>query len=117
VPAKAAELVLFVIDDTSSDESGGIRWMVGGIDPSSTGVEAGKLPAGGIVGTNAAGKTTYSPICPAHGKSDTIEFVMYALKKTIPLSPGFQPSKAEAEYGGGKLVMGSAAITYGIASR
>jgi phosphatidylethanolamine-binding protein (PEBP) family uncharacterized protein len=117
VPAKAAELVLFVIDDNSSGSSGGIRWVVGGIDPSSGGVAAGKVPPGGIVGTNTAGKATYSPICPAHGKSDTIEFVMYALKKTISLSPGFQPSQAEAQYGGGKLIMGSAAITYGIASR
>ncbi len=117
VPAKAAELILFVIDDTSSGSSGGIRWIVGGIDPSSTGVAAGKTPPGGIVGTNTAGKATYSPICPAKGKSDTIEFVMYALKKKIPLSTGFQPSKAEAEYGSGKLLLGSAAVTYAVASR
>ncbi len=113
-PAHAAELVLFVIDDNSS---GGIRWIVGGIDPSSTSVAAGKVPSGGIVGTNTAGKAAYSPICPAKGKSDTIEFVMYALSKKIPLSPGFQPTKAEAEYGSHKLLMGSAAVTYGIASR
>ncbi len=91
--------------------------MVGGIDPSSTGVAAGKVPPGGIVGTNTAGKAAYSPICPAKGKSDTIEFVMYALKKTIPISPGFKPSQAEADYGAGKLLMGQAAVTYGIASR
>ena len=117
VPAKAAELVLFVIDDNSSGSSGGIRWVVGGIDPSSTGVAAGKTPPGGIVGTNTAGKAAYSPICPAKGKSDTVEFVMYALKKTIPISPGFQPSQAEADYGQGKLLMGQAAVTYGVASR
>jgi len=117
VPKGAAELVLFVIDDNSSGSSGGIRWIVGGIKPSSKGVAAGHVPAGGIVGTNTAGKAAYSPICPARGKSDTIEFVMYALKKTIPLSPGFQPSIAESEYGGGKLLMGSAAVTYGMASR
>jgi phosphatidylethanolamine-binding protein (PEBP) family uncharacterized protein len=117
VPAKAAELVLFVIDDNSSGKSGGIRWIVGGIDPKSTGVAAGKVPAGGIVGTNTAGKAAYSPICPAKGKSDTIEFVMYALKKTIPLSTGFQPDKAESEYGSGHLLMGSAAVNYGVASR
>lgn len=117
VPAKAAELVLFVIDDSSAGSSGGIRWVVGGIDPTSTGVAAGKTPPGGIVGTNGAGKAAYSPICPAKGKSDTIEFVMYALKKTIPISPGFQPSQAEAEYGSGKLLIGQAAVTYGIASR
>jgi phosphatidylethanolamine-binding protein (PEBP) family uncharacterized protein len=117
IPAHAAELVLFVIDDNASGSSGGIRWIVGGIEPSSTGVAEGKVPPGGIVGTNSAGKAAYSPICPAHGKSDTIELVMYALKKTIPLSPGFQPSRAEAEYGGGKLLLGQAAVTYGIASR
>jgi phosphatidylethanolamine-binding protein (PEBP) family uncharacterized protein len=117
VPAKAAELVLFVIDDNSSGKSGGIRWIVGGGGPTSPDVAAGKVPPGGILGTNTAGHVGYSPICPAHGKSDTVEFVMYALKKTIPLSPGFQPSTAEAKYGQGKLLMGSAAVTYGIASR
>jgi phosphatidylethanolamine-binding protein (PEBP) family uncharacterized protein len=117
VPAKAAELVLFVIDDSSAGSSGGIRWVVGGIDPASTGVAAGKTPPGGIAGTNTAGKAAYSPVCPAKGMSDTIEFVMYALKKTIPLSAGFQPSQAEAEYGSGKLLLGSAAVTYAVASR
>jgi Raf kinase inhibitor-like YbhB/YbcL family protein len=117
VPAKAAELFLFVIDDNSSNKSGGIRWVVGNIDPGSTGVAAGQIPKGGIVGTNTDGKATYSPICPAKGKSDTIEFVMYALSKKIPLSPGFQPTTAEADYGSHKLLMGQAAVTYGIASR
>ncbi|MGA9874908.1 MAG: YbhB/YbcL family Raf kinase inhibitor-like protein [Solirubrobacteraceae bacterium] len=117
VPAHAAELILFVIDDNSDGTSGGIRWIVGGIEPSSTGIAAGKLPPGAIVGTNTAGKAAYSPICPAPGKSDTIEFVMYALSKKISISPGFQPDVAEAQYGSGKLLMGQAAVTYGVASR
>jgi hypothetical protein len=116
VPAKAAELFLFVIDDNSAGKSGGIRWVVGNIDPSSTGVAAGQTPAGGIVGTNTAGKAAYSPICPARGKSDTIELVMYALSKKIALSPGFQPTLAEADYGQHKLLMGQAAVNYGVAS-
>jgi phosphatidylethanolamine-binding protein (PEBP) family uncharacterized protein len=117
VPAHAAELVLFVIDESSARSKGGIRWIVGGIDPSSTGVAAGKLPPGGIVGTSTAGKAGYSAICPDKGKSDTVELVMYALKKKIPLSPGFQPTMAESEYGSGKLLLGQAAVNYGIASR
>ncbi len=117
VPAHAAELILFVIDDSANGTSGGIRWVVGGIEPSSTGVAAGKVPAGGIVGTNTAGKAGYSPICPAAGKSDTVEFVMYALSKKISISPGFQPDVAEGQYGSGKLLMGQAAVTYGIATR
>ncbi len=117
VPAHAAELILFVIDGDSDGTSGGIRWVVGGIEPDSTGVSAGKTPPGGILGTNTAGKAAYSPICPAPGKSDTIEFVLYALSKKITLSPGFQPDIAEAQYGQGKLLMGQAAVTYGVATR
>jgi phosphatidylethanolamine-binding protein (PEBP) family uncharacterized protein len=114
-PAKAAELVLFVIDDT--DAKSGIRWVVGGIDPTSHGVAAGQVPPGGVVGTNTAGKVGYSSICPAHGKTDTIEFVMYALRKPIPLSPGFQPTAAEHEYGSTKDILGQAAITYAVYQR
>ena len=117
VPGKAAALVLFVIDDSSSNKEGGIRWVVANIDPTTTGVAAGQMPKGGVVGTNTAGKIGYSSICPAAGKSDTVEFVMYALSKKINVSPGFQPSQAEAEYGQHKLLMGQAAVTYGVASR
>lgn len=112
VPAKASELVLFVIDDSSAKSNGGIRWVVGGIDPKSTGVAAGKVPPGGIVGTNTAGKASYSPICPDHGHTDTIEFVMYALRKPISLSPGFSPTVAEHDYGSTKDILGPAAVTY-----
>ena len=41
---------------------------------------------------------------------------MYALKKTISLSPGFQPAVAEHDYGAGKLLLGQAAVTYAVAS-
>jgi phosphatidylethanolamine-binding protein (PEBP) family uncharacterized protein len=117
VPAHAAELVLFAIDDSAAGSNGGIRWIVGGIDPSSTGVAEGKLPQGAIVGLNTAGKATYSPVCPAPGHTDTIEFVLYALKKPISLSPGFQPAIAEHEYGSSKDLLGEAAITYAVYHR
>ncbi|HEX5309500.1 MAG TPA: hypothetical protein VFW38_10530 [Solirubrobacteraceae bacterium] len=117
VPAKAAALILFVIDDSSSGKSGGIRWVVGNIDPSSTGVAAGQTPAGGVLGTNTVGKVGYSAICPDRGKSDTIELVMYAMSKKLKISTGFDPTSAEAEYGQHKLLLGQAAVTYGIASR
>ncbi len=117
VPAKAAALVLFVIDDNTAGPAGGIRWIVGDINPSSKGVAAGKTPEGGIVGSDTQGHTGYGAICPPHGKASTIEFVLYALSKKIPLTTGFQPDIAEAEYGGGKLLLGQAAVTYGVASR
>jgi phosphatidylethanolamine-binding protein (PEBP) family uncharacterized protein len=117
VPAKAAELFLFAIaEGPGGSGGGGIRWVVGGIDPSSTGVAAGQTPPGGIVGTNTAGKAAYSPVCPPKGKSETVEFVMYALSKKLPLSTGFQPTKAESEYGSKKLTLGQAAVNYAIAT-
>lgn len=117
VPKGAAELVLFVIDDNSAKSNGGIRWVVGGIDPSSHGVAASKVPAGGIVGTNTAGQASYGAICPGKGHTDTIELVMYALKRKIALSPGFQPATAEREYGPTKDLLGQAAVTYGVYRR
>jgi phosphatidylethanolamine-binding protein (PEBP) family uncharacterized protein len=117
VPAKTAELFLFAIaEGPGGSAGGGIRWVVGGIDPSSTGVAAGQTPPGGVVGTNTTGKAAYSPVCPPKGKSETVEFVMYALSKKLPLSTGFQPTKAESEYGSQKLTLGQAAVNYAIAS-
>lgn len=116
VPKGAAALVLFVIDDNNSGKSGGQRWIVANIDPSSKGVAAGQIPAGGVVGTNTAGKAEYSPICPEKGKTDSIQFVMYALKKKINVSSGFQPAVAEHEYGAGNLILGQAAVTYATAT-
>jgi phosphatidylethanolamine-binding protein (PEBP) family uncharacterized protein len=112
LPAKTAALVLFVIDDSTSGSAGGIRWIVGDIDPSSKGVAAGKTPAGGIVGANAAQQSNYGGICPPRGKSSSVEFVLYPLRKKIPLTTGFQAAVAEHDYGAGNLLLGSAAVSY-----
>jgi phosphatidylethanolamine-binding protein (PEBP) family uncharacterized protein len=118
VPAKAAALVLFAIDETTTGPTSGIRWVVGDIDPSSKGVAAGQTPPGGIVGATTQGQTRHGGICPANGKTSTIEFVFYALGKRIPLTHGFQADIAEQEYGAaGKLLLGSAAVTYGLYTR
>jgi hypothetical protein len=117
VPAKTAAFVLFVIDDSATGPASGIRWVVGDIGPSAKGVAAGKTPEGGIVGSDTQGHSGYGGICPEHGKTSTIEFVLYALKKPISLSPGFQPAVAESEYGSGKDLLGSAAVTYAVYHR
>jgi phosphatidylethanolamine-binding protein (PEBP) family uncharacterized protein len=117
VPAKAAALVLIMIDDSSTGPASGIRWFVGDINPSSKGTAAGQTPEGGIVGSDTQGKSGYGGICPPAGKTSTIQFTLYALSKKIPLTPGFQPSLAESEYGAGKLLMGEAGTTYATYTR
>ena len=117
VPAKAAALVLFIIDDSATGPASGVRWVVGDISPTSKGVAAGKTPEGGIVGSDTQGRSGYGGICPAHGKTSTLELVLYALSKKIPLTPGFAPATAESEYGAGKDLLGSAAVTYAVYHR
>jgi Raf kinase inhibitor-like YbhB/YbcL family protein len=112
LPTRTKELVLFVIDDSSDNAEGGIRWVVAGIDPSLSGISGGQLPAGAVVGLNSSGKATYGGICPAKGKPASIEFVLWALSKTIPLSNGFIPAVAEHDYSHSEL---ASATTYAIA--
>jgi phosphatidylethanolamine-binding protein (PEBP) family uncharacterized protein len=104
VPANAAALVLIVIDDN------GIRWMVGDINPKSTSVAEGRTPDGGIVGSSVHGQVGYEGICPPHGKTTTVEFALYALRKKIALSSGYLPKIAEAEYGSNRLALAPATI-------
>ena len=111
VPSNAKALVLFAIDDDENGPDGGIRWIVGDINPNTTGVEAGKVPEGGIVGSDTQGHPGYGGFCPEHGKTDTIEFELWALSEKIPLQPGFMASTAESEYAKYEIAPG-AASTY-----
>ncbi len=112
LPAHTKELVLFVIDDSSDEAGGGIRWVVAGIPPSLSGISAGQLPAGAVVGLNDSGKATYGGICPPKGKSASVEFVLWALSKTIPLSNGFTPTLAEHDYSHSELASATTYATY-----
>jgi hypothetical protein len=115
VPSGAAALVLIAIDTSATGSASGIRWFVADINPKSTGVAAGQVPEGGIVGADTQGHTGYGGVCPDHGKESQVEFLLYALKKTIPVTTGFSPQSAEIDYGGtNKLIMTESATTYGI---
>jgi len=114
LPAHTVEMVLFVIDDSSEGREGGIRWVVAGLNPGTSEIKDGKLPAGAIVGLNSSGQATYGGICPAGGHSDRIEFVLWALDKHIALDSGFVPAVAEQRYSKSEL---ASAVTYATASR
>ena len=76
------------------------------------GGEKNRDPTGAVVGLNSSGKATYGGICPAKGKPASIEFVLWALSKTIPLSNGFLPAVAEHDYSHSEL---ASATTYATA--
>jgi phosphatidylethanolamine-binding protein (PEBP) family uncharacterized protein len=86
VPAGTAELILYAMSSQPVDGKLFVDWAVGGIDPALTGIEAGKLPKGALVGTNSFGKRGYE-ICP--DAAETYIFALYALPHALSPPPGF----------------------------
>ena len=94
VPAGTVELVLLVSDP---EANGFIHWMVAGIDPSSTAIEAGTAPAGSVQLNNTTGTTGYTPMCPPPGTSHTYEFTLYSLSTPSGLTADSDARAASAQ--------------------
>jgi Raf kinase inhibitor-like YbhB/YbcL family protein len=66
VPEGATELRLGLTDPDAPSGTF-THWLVDGIDPSSSGVDEGGVPAGGTEGTNSFGEKGYGGPCPPRG--------------------------------------------------
>lgn len=89
IPAGTAELVLTIGPLETDTSEGQISWIVAGLSPKLTGLSAGRLPTGAIVGRNHQGQARYS-ICPARSLPRQNYLVaLYALRRTVPAKPGF----------------------------
>jgi Raf kinase inhibitor-like YbhB/YbcL family protein len=66
VPEDSAELRISV-RDPDAPRGTFTHWLVNGIDPSSSGVDEGAVPAGGKVETNSFGEKGYGGPCPPRG--------------------------------------------------
>ena len=80
VPADSKELVLFVMGLQPLEGKLVFNWAVGGLDPSLEGIEAGRLPAAAVSGTNSFGHSGYE-ICPEG--AETYFFALLALPKAL----------------------------------
>jgi phosphatidylethanolamine-binding protein (PEBP) family uncharacterized protein len=92
IPRGAVELALFVLDlksATAKKPRTLIYWAVTGLHPTLTGVSAGRLPPGAIVGRNTLGQSRYT-ICPAksHGLQ-RYAVALFALPHSASVTPGF----------------------------
>ncbi len=87
VPAGSAELILYVMNVQPVEGKLFVDWAVAGLDPSLSGIEAGRLPKGAVVGTNGFGKRGYE-ICPSGGGEIYI-FAVYALPRALSPKAGF----------------------------
>ena len=87
VPGEAMELAL-VVDDP--DASGGtyVHWVLFGLGPSLTDLEAGITPTGGRQAENSAGDANYNGPCPPGGDPHHYRFTVYTLSEEIAAEDG-----------------------------
>jgi len=94
VPEGTVSLAVVMLDttDTSVDPVGRAHWIVIGIDPMVTSIEAGGLPSGAVVAANAFGTAEAPELswwapCPPAGEMHTYVFEIHALDQQIELPP------------------------------
>lgn len=111
VPAGSVELLLLAID-LDGGRSGAIQWAVGGLPPSLSGIAAGRLPAGAVVGRNSAGEARWGGICGAGGRLHHVAFLLYALNRGLGLKAGFDPAVVRGGLKDATLARGLTVATY-----
>jgi Raf kinase inhibitor-like YbhB/YbcL family protein len=113
VPAKTAQLLLFVLD-LAGGPKGSVRWAVGDISPNVHSISANSIPASAVVGRNSLGKANWGGVCPAKGKSHSYVFLLYALRKKLTLASGFPTTAIQRQLGGN---IAGAGIVFGTYQR
>lgn len=89
IPRATKELLVFV--ESLGHGPTTINWAVAGLKPSLSGLAAGTIPSGAIVGRNSFGKDAYS-VCPAKNPTQSlISIVVVAVPRRLSLQPGFDP--------------------------
>ena len=92
VPGDARSLALVVTDP---DAPGGtyVHWVVLDIDPATSSVAAGEVPAGARQARNSAGHAAYDGPCPPDG-THRYRFTVYVLRAATGLHTGADTSQA-----------------------
>ena len=94
VPAGTASLAL-ICDDPDAPRGTWVHWVVWNLDPKTTKIPQGSLPAGAMVGKNSWGKTGWGGPAPPSGTHRYV-FKIYALKEPVTLKPGADAKALEA---------------------
>jgi Raf kinase inhibitor-like YbhB/YbcL family protein len=83
-PAGTVELAL-VATDTAAPF---VHWVMAGMAPTSTVIEAGQVPPGAVQANNTAGAAQYTGPCPPVGEEHTYDFTVYALPAPSGVTTG-----------------------------
>ncbi|HEV7534302.1 MAG TPA: YbhB/YbcL family Raf kinase inhibitor-like protein [Acidimicrobiia bacterium] len=99
VPATTQELAISLVD---LDADNFVHWVVAGLDPASTGIAAGRVPAGAIQAANGFGEAKYGGPCPPDGQHKYL-LTLYALGARSNLADGVAAASAIDQLQSGAL--------------
>ncbi|NOY55482.1 MAG: YbhB/YbcL family Raf kinase inhibitor-like protein [Actinobacteria bacterium] len=103
VPSGTMSLVLFVDDPDAPDPKAPKmvwdHWVVWNIDPTTTEIGEGSVPAGAVQGKNSWGRNDYGGPCPPIG-THRYFFKLFALDTTLALTPSASKADVEAAFDG-----------------
>jgi Raf kinase inhibitor-like YbhB/YbcL family protein len=93
MPAGTVEAAL-VVDDPDAPRGTYVHWVVVGVDPASTELVEGAVPAGARQVPNSAGKAAYTGPCPPGGAPHHYRFTVYALQRRAEVGADASPEAA-----------------------
>jgi Raf kinase inhibitor-like YbhB/YbcL family protein len=113
VPGEAVELAL-LCEVPDAPDGVFTHWLVAGIPPETTRLEAGDELKGFAVGTNDFGAQGYGGPCPPLGAGPHLYlFRLFALSWSPGLGDGFSPQALRVALKGNMLASGTLTGTYG----
>jgi phosphatidylethanolamine-binding protein (PEBP) family uncharacterized protein len=96
IPPGTAELAIFAVNVEPVKGTLYFDWAMAGVDPSLSGLKAGEVPDGAILGRTSSGKSGYS-LCPKGSARENYIFSVYALTKKLSPKQGFDPLKLRTQ--------------------
>jgi Raf kinase inhibitor-like YbhB/YbcL family protein len=100
-----------VVDDPDAPGGTFVHWVVLDIEPATTSVGTGAVPAGGIQAVNSSGDASYAGPCPPSGRH-RYRFTVYALDAPTGLRPGAGLDKALRAIGDHASARGTLTAVY-----
>jgi Raf kinase inhibitor-like YbhB/YbcL family protein len=94
VPADAGAVAL-VVDDPDAPGGTYVHWIVLDMDPTTTSIDEGSVPSGGVQAANSNGDAAYAGPCPPSG-THHYRFTVYALDQPTGLADGADTDEALA---------------------
>ncbi|WP_030168465.1 YbhB/YbcL family Raf kinase inhibitor-like protein [Spirillospora albida] len=111
-PDDVVEIAL-ACEDPDAPSGTFAHWLLAGIDPATTGVDAGELPTEAVPGRNDYGSAGYGGPMPPPGETHRYFFRLYGLSEPSGLRPGFTAEDLRAAVQDKVVATGTLVGTFG----